>query len=336
MVPVRGKIEKETMKHRFASYLLIPLALLAVFACQKAETVRHAISFAPVTAKATKAIIGGTDYPTGESFKVSAYHNASPASPGSAMYFQNLTAAKGSSYWETSTAEYWPLGGRLDFHSFSPASAGLTISSGGVSATSYSITTPEQMTTDLCYASATVADCATHPDAVPLAFHHALSQVVFRVKAADYYSSLTNTISLSLNSLSMEGIYSVGDFSNGTWSNHSGAHTYNISSATTALTYDGDDEPETIDLGAFVLIPQELGANAALSVGFRIVQRISGTDYVLDNAPVTIPLGDTVDEWLPGKKYIYTISIGMNNVITFTASTVGWQDENDNIIVEEN
>ena len=318
------------MNGKFARHILIVIAALAMVSCMKETIVtRDAITFAPVASKPTKAIIEGTDYPVDVPFAVSAFYN------GSAPYFRNITPTKASTYWETASPEYWPLNGQLDFHAYSPATAtGVTLSAIGVSATGYTITTSEQMTTDLCYASYTVTNCAAHPDAVPLTFSHALSQVVFRVKAADYYSNLTNTITLSLNSLSMEGIYSVGDFSNGAWSNHSGAHTYNISSATTALTYDGDDEPETIDLGAFVLIPQELGANAALSVGFRIVQRISETDYVLDNSPVTIPLGDTVDEWLPGKKYIYTLSIGMNKIINFTATTTDWNDDGCGIVVE--
>ena len=318
------------MNGKFARHILIVIAALAMVSCMKETIVtRDAITFAPVASKPTKAIIEGTDYPVDVPFAVSAFYN------GSAPYFRNITATKASTYWETASPEYWPLNGQLDFHAYSPATAtGVTLSAIGVSATGYTITTSEQMTTDLCYASYTATNCAAHPDAVPLTFSHALSQVVFRVKAADYYSNLTNTITLSLNSLSMEGIYSVGDFSNGAWSNHSGAHTYNISSATTALTYDGDDEPETIDLGAFVLIPQELGANAALSDGFRIVQRISETDYVLDNSPVTIPLGDTVDEWLPGKKYIYTLSIGMNKIINFTATTTDWNDDGCGIVVE--
>ena len=321
------------MKGRFARHILIVIAALATVSCVKDIQVRDAISFAPVASKPTKAIIEGTTYPEGESFAVSAFYNASAASPGSSAYFTNLIASKGITYWETSSSEYWPLAGRLDFYAYSPnTAAGVTIGSGGVTATGYSITTAQQMTTDLCYASATVTDCAEHPSAVPLAFSHALSQVVFRVKAADYYSN----VSLALDSLSLNGIYSVGDFNNGEWTNQDSARTYTLSSTNTALTYDGNNEPETIDLCAYLFIPQELSPSATLNVGYNIVQNISGTDYTLENKPVSVNLSNTITEWEAGKKYIYTLTIGMNNVITFTASAVGWQEENEEIIVEEN
>ena len=286
------------------------------------------ISFAPVAEKSTKAIIEGTSYPTTESFVVSAYHEGSDA------YFEDLEASYNNSIalWETSTAEYWPLAGSLDFIAYSPSSAsGVTIDSDGVSATDYTIQTSAQMTTDLCYAEATVADCSNHPESVPLVFNHALSQVVFRVKAADYYENTT----LSMTSLSIGGIYSVGDFSEGAWENQDTEYSYTLSSTSTALTY-SETTPVAADVCSYLFIPQEFGLNAALRVGYSITQNVSGNNYTLTNPPVSIPLGSSLAAWEPGKKYIYTINIGMNNVITFTASTVGWQDENDNIIVEEN
>lgn len=292
-------------------------------ACVKSEMDGNAISFEPVSSKPTKAIITGTEYPTSESFVVSAYHNGTDA------YFTDLTASYQSSIslWETSTPEYWPLAGSLTFQAYSPATAGLTIDASGVSVDGYTVQTTAQMTTDLCYGSATVADCSAHPDAVPLVFGHALSQVVFRVKAAEYYDNAT----ISLNSLSMAGIYSVGDFASETWTNQSSEHTYPLSSTSTSLTYEGTT-PVTADVCSFLFIPQELGANAAINVRYSI--NFAG-GRIFENSPVTVALGGTVSQWEAGKKYIYTLSIGLNNLITITASTVGWTDENHEIIVEE-
>ena len=319
------------MSKRLFTYIILAAAAVTASCTKNTVDLPYggAISFAPVAEKSTKAIIEGTTYPTTESFAVSAYHGGSDA------YFEDLVASYNSSItlWETSTAEYWPLAGSLTFNAYSPSSAsGVTITSAGVTATDYTIQTSAQMTTDLCYASATVADCANHPESVPLVFSHALSQVVFRVKAASYYANTT----LTLNSLSIAGIYSVGDFTGSAWENQDTEYTYNLSSTPTNLTYDGNT-PVVTDVCSFLFIPQEFGANAALRVGYGIKQTISGTDYTLTNQPVSIPLfGSSLAAWEMGKKYIYTINIGMDNVITFTASTVGWQDENDNIIVEEN
>ena len=317
------------------TYLLIAAAAIMASACAKTQADKpdNSIHFSPVAAKSTKAIISGTTYPIDESFSVNAYVD------GTYTYFEDNVASYSSTsaLWETSTSEYWPLSGSLDFVAYSPSSAqGITTSASGISAENYTITSGAQMTTDLCYASATVADCSNHPEYVSLTFSHALSQVVFRVKAASYYNTSGRTVSIYLNSLAMAGIYSVGDLSDGTWENQESENTYSLSATPTPLTYDANNLPETIDICSYLFIPQELGPNAELRVGYSVNQTVNSAPYNLENAPVSIPLGSNVTEWQPGKKYIYTISIGMDNLITFTASAVGWQDENDNIIVEEN
>ena len=313
------------------SIIFIIAAAALCAACVKSETDgSNVISFSPVASKATKAIINGTTYPTDESFVVSAYHN------GTAPYFEDLTASYQSSIalWETSTSQYWPLGGSLTFNAYSPASAGLTIDASGVMATDYEVRTSAQMTTDLLYATATVADCSAYPASVPLNFSHALAQRVFKVKAADYYNTSGSTISLAMTSLSLSGIYSVADFADGAWDNHESAQTFALSSTSTPLTYDANDDPETIDLCAYLFLPQEISADARINVGYSITQNISGTTYSLENPPVAVALRNTVTEWEPGKKYIYTISIGLDNLITFTASATDWTTQEGGVVVE--
>lgn len=326
---------------RLSTRILCLLGLALVSACSKSEADKPvgSISFAPVAAKATKAIIAGTTYPEGETFVVSAYHEGTDA------YFEDLTASysltqNGIKLWATSQNQYWPLSGSLDFYAYSPSSAssyGVDIdATNGVTATDYTVQDNTQMTTDLCYASATVADCENHPDSVPLTFSHALTQVVFRVKAAAYYTTNTTTVNLSMTSLSLSGIYSIGDFASGAWTNQNTAYTYTLSNTETALTYDGENAPQTSEVCSFLFLPQEIPADACIHVGYKVTQRSSGNDYTLENSPVAVRLAGSISDWQPGKKYIYTLSIGMDNVITFTASAVGWQDENANIIVEEN
>lgn len=312
---------------RKTALILAAAAVLLSAGCTKNAVDFPSIAFAPVAEKATKAIIEGATYPTTESFTVSAYYE------GTSAYFENLNASYNStlSLWETSTAEYWPLQGSLTFNAYSPSSAsGVTLTASGITAANYTVQTAAQMTTDLCYGSYTVPDCSSHPESVPLQFSHALAQVVFKVKAAAYYE---NT-SLSMTSLSMGGIFSVGDFAEGAWDNQNTEFTYGLRSLPIALTYDGTT-PVTTNVCSYLFLPQELGPNASISVGYSISQSVSGTDYTLDNSPVTIPLGGTISKWESGKKYIYTLNIGLNNLITISASSVGWSDENFNIIVEE-
>ncbi|MBR4808712.1 MAG: fimbrillin family protein [Bacteroidales bacterium] len=321
------------MNRRTINIYIIIIGVALASACSRTDIDGNAgtIRFTPVVAKATKAIITGTTYPTSESFMISAYYG------GTATYFSDLAATYSSAidYWTTSVSQYWPLAGSLTFHAFSPSDAsGASLSSGGLSVTDYTIQNNTQMTTDLCYATATVADCASHPDYVPLTFSHALSQVVFRVKAADYYSTGSNTVSLTMTSLALGGIYSVADYSGGAWDNHESEHSYSLSSSSTALTYGAGNVPDTIDVCSFLFLPQELGPNASITVGYSITQTISGQADSFSNAPVTIHLGGTIDEWEPGKKYIYTLSIGMDNLITFTASALGWLEQEGGLVVE--
>ncbi|MBP5488305.1 MAG: fimbrillin family protein [Bacteroidales bacterium] len=308
------------------------MAAVISAACVKTENDgNNVISFAPVASKATRAIIDGTTYPTGESFVVSAY-------VGTTAYFENHTASYSSTpqLWETSTVEYWPLGGSLTFIAYSPASVGgLSIdATNGVTVSDYTIQSAEAMTTDLLYATYTVADCSAHPASVPLTFSHALSQIVFKVKAADYYSTQGNAISLAMSSLSLSGILSVGDFADGSWDNQETAHTYALRSTPISLTYNNQNAV-TADVCAYLFLPQTLAADASLHVGYSITQTISGTDYTVDNPPVSIPLGTTtISEWEPGKKYIYTISIGLDNLIEFTATANEWTAQEGGVVVE--
>lgn len=313
------------MSKRLLTYIILAAAAVTASCTKNTVDLPYggAISFAPVAEKSTKAIIEGTTYPTTESFAVSAYHGGSDA------YFEDLVASYNSSItlWETSTAEYWPLAGSLTFNAYSPSTAsGVTITSAGVTATDYTIQTSAQMTTDLCYGSYTVADCADHPESVPLVFSHALSQVVFRVKAASYYANTT----LTLNSLSIAGIYSVGDFTGSAWENQDTEYPYNLSSTPTNLTYDGENVPETIDICKYLFLPQTFGANAAITVSYGVD---FGGGRTFANPPVSIKLGSSLAAWEPGKKYIYTINIGIDT-INFTATAVAWQEQEGGVTVE--
>ena len=314
------------------AYLIMAAAAMLLSACTISEITSSKISFAPVASKATRAIITGTTYPTTESFVVSAYHE------GSFPYFESQQASYNSTIalWATSTEQYWPLGGSLTFKAYSPAGlTGVSIDqANGVTATGYTVQNTTQMTTDFCYGTATVADCSSHPESVPLVFSHALSQVVFRVKAAEKIANTT----FSLKGVSLGNIYSVGDFADGTWSNQASLQSYTLRSggSSTDLTYTGD-EPDVIEICAYLFVPQTLSAAvdaaASLTVGYSIAQTVNSGTFTLDNPPVTVPLRGTITQWEPGKKYIYTISIGLD-VITFTASADEWDDRTSGVTVE--
>ena len=317
------------MRNRRA-YLILALAAAMLSACTISEITSSKISFAPVASKATRAIITGTVYPNTEHFVVSAFHE------GSAPYFENEEASYNSTIalWATATDQYWPLGGSLTFKAYSPAGVtGVAINqTNGITATDYTVQNTTQMTTDLCFATATVADCSAHPESVPLVFSHALAQVELRVKAAEYISNTT----FSLKGLALKNIYSVGDFADGTWSNQETLYDYTIFNSDTTLTYTAQ-VPDTLVVRAYLFVPQTLSqvenANAGLTVTYGIAQTVNSATFTMENPPVTVPLRGTITQWEPGKKYIYTISIGLDN-ITFTATADEWGDRTGGVTVE--
>ena len=63
------------MRKRYLYIIVATVVAALASACMKDEADKPVISFSPVASKATKAIISGNDYPTGESFVVSAYHD---------------------------------------------------------------------------------------------------------------------------------------------------------------------------------------------------------------------------------------------------------------------
>lgn len=334
------------------SYLHILFAAVLLLAgCTKLEINdkrgESPISFRPVGRMMTKAILEGSVFPDDQTFVIGGYYNSS------VTYFEGLEASSvnvdGVTLWGTDPIMYWPLSGRLDFIAYSPANvaaatdATITVDpADGISATGYT----NDGETDFMYAISTVNDCDAHPDAVPMTFEHALTQLVIKVKQAQEYTSeisgYSNIVHLTVDDLNLTGIYNSGNF------DQSGSPQWTLTGSTSGsmgliptpvgLTY-GED-PQMVARSLF--IPQTLLSSAEINGHYTIHQTITlNGDYTGETTvektwqiPITVKLADYIATWQPGYKYIYELSFGMET-IQVSARTSDWLPAGDEITIEE-
>lgn len=325
-------------------------AVLLLAGCTKLEINdkrgESPISFRPVGRMMTKAILEGSVFPDDQTFLVGGYYNSS------ATYFEGLEASSvtvdGVTLWGTDPIMYWPLSGRLDFIAYSPANVaaatGATITvdpADGISATGYT----NDGDTDFMYAISTVNDCDAHPDAVPMTFEHALTQLVIKVKQEQDYDSdisgYSNIVRMTVNDLTLSGIYNSGNFDQSAtpkWTLTGNTTSFSLSTSGLALD---NRASEPVMLSRTLMLPQSL-STAVISGSYTIQQTITlngdltgeTTTVKTFTLPITIPLSSYGSEWSPGYKYIYTLSFGLES-IQVSARTSDWLPGGDEITIEE-
>ena len=331
------------MKNRKLILILAAAALASAVSCVRLEVTSpdaRNIYLSPATQKATKGIIEGSVFPTDSSFVVSAIHT-------NGVYLDNLVASYDSQtgYWATASPRHWPLSGELDFYAYSPSAiasySGATVildENDGVTASAYTC----DGITDFLYASYCVDDCGSHPAAVPLVFSHALSQIAIQVKqTADYTTEInnkSNIVSFTVDSLILKNHYISADFAQlpeAEWSPTLSSVTGECAlGGGVSLRY-GDSPVQT---GRTLVIPQSLNG-VVLHVVYTVTQTItdnttSESTVLSVSTPADLELSNYLSAWECGKKYVYTLSIGLDP-ITVSATTVDWVASGGEIIVEE-
>lgn len=219
---------------------LAALAGVALVGCAKNEVAQvtddsqREISFTPVVAKTTKALVTGeiaTNYDTNESFGVFGFYcEADDYDPSNAtVYMDNITctysssideaADDGSGAWVPASTYYWPKNGKLTFSAYSPADAATagTITCNattGLKISNFAVANVVTSQYDLLYSdraynkTTSIGVTNSTYDGVDILFHHALSSIHVMVKADATYP--TNTI--TINSINILNAYFNGDF----------------------------------------------------------------------------------------------------------------------------
>ena len=336
---------------RFAFAALI---IVSVAACTKSNIQYDPtgeISLQPVTEKATKAAFSDTAYGEGApAFNIWAWWAG--VDPGTSKA-EFLSSQDISSYidkgefvhrsggsWGGTTPYYWPPEGSLVFAGYSPSETlggNFTYNkdedAGAFIVTDYMQSNDIARTVDLMWFDITDRSYNTSRNkvgdkdvnGVPVVFQHALSWLQFRFQIKEASGIYQNWL---ITDIRLTGVDTKADFqSNATskWTGHEDPkeiHVWNGSHlASTA--------PEVLEStkDGVVVIPQTCASPKSLVVTYNLKRYLGGKDDWLRAQTVTLPLDKGIDAgtWLPGKKYIYTIVFG-NNEIKISPEVKDWED----------
>ena len=341
------------------------LAIAAMAACTKSNVEfnqQNEIAFQPVTQKATKAAVVGTNYPTDEAYNFKVWAWWAEAGKTNVADFNTVYindqefTHKENVVWGGVTPYYWPTTGSLYFAGYSPASVQKPISVNGqtvnsisynkdskiLTATAYEQSSDISNTVDFMWFHLTDQSYDRNTESVPVKFHHALSWLSFRF---NLQTSATPK-SWTVKSVKLTGIETKGNFTatkgataneqgNAYWDEwdetkevqvYSNATGYTVTHVTTPYSPTADDRSvlENTKNGVIV-IPQPCApADAKVVIEF---QQVAPSGAIVPQTK-TLDLGKTGDAWLPGKHYIYTVTFGAEEIL-IAPTVVDWDPVSD-------
>lgn len=205
------------------------------------------------------------------------------------------------------------------------------------------------------YDPTTSAEHTEYYHGVDLKFHHTLSAINFKVASGDYTNGsiddLKTGTSIKLNSIVVNDVVAVGNFkenvtdgteysSNPAWNidlgNESRIADYSVATAN-AADLNMDLTKETAKAGnSLILIPQNFDRESD-KISVTIKYTITNPDGKTWPQEYTMNLSDFIYQgngfdnskqpngWEMGKKYTYTITIGLTQ-IHFAPEVTGWDD----------
>lgn len=198
---------------------LFSVVALALGACSNDDVVTEntkanqpkEISFAPIAQPSTRAAVDGATFPE-IAMKVTAYDAEKDG-----VFFDATSFAKSSSTWKG--GKYWPFApATINFLAIANANAdnetGVTWGSNKADQVEIVMSDNSTAQRDLMYACGTGSvtqstNALTFPTNVPMEFKHAQAWVKFNVMAANDASTAITVNSITLNSVSCNGTYTV-------------------------------------------------------------------------------------------------------------------------------
>lgn len=326
--------------------LILATALVALASCNKEEVINtdvnlesNEIGFRAVASMATKAndaIVSGTTYATDNTFQVWGWQSEAGdfsefADDDASNFMSNLTisycggpSSRTNAWRNSAHYYYWPFTGKIGFLAIHPSTVAPTTT--GWDATNdkakatvadYTIAAANK-TTDLMFA---YAAGSRRTDALPIVFKHALSQILFKIKTEDDY---TSDVTFKVNSIKINNIDLSGDVAYAnetiTWSDNT--------AQTESWTYYATTQEavKTVaDYGvANVMIPQAANAYVAdpLNVGTTLTINYTMKQYNSDEITGDVTV-NAAQLWEVGKKYVYTINFKLNEIL-FNPSVTDW------------
>lgn len=251
------------------------------------------------------------------SFGVSAVYSKGGAN---SSLFHNEEATQNGSYWFTSSNATWPLDGSVSFYAYAPyneTSLSLQGSDDFVKNKTirYTANTDFSKQPDLIVAKSenNAFTSSTANKAVGLSFSHALTAITFSISA--------DMIPGTVKSITVSGVYGQGDYdlSKASWvplANSSSTYAITLNASVKA----GESKALTDKNSALMMIPQELGADAKVSMVFN-----DGSE----DKTVSFSLNGT--SWKAGNHITYVLSSSKITTLKMGKLTypTGWNSVNE-------
>ena len=304
----------------------------------------------------------GPENTAGNKIGVYVEHNEGP-DPG-----DDLTTI--DTYWAPTSKYYWPMQGYLTFAAYSTGTAAQLSGyedleydiQNGLQLTNYTVSMSNQYDFMLSQRAANLQKDASIDrngnikyDGVEIQFNHALSAIKFIVKTADDYQT-KGGYEITLNSLSVQGAYTTADLIQfpvtpaTMWSDYtndsvtSGTDVkpseYPVTFANENPTLSEDDTTLCGDTDTdLVLLPQALNGTSH-DVKVYMTYTVNHDDM---NKPIpytaTLDLADNLTAsdatWDAGKRYLYTIIIGMEEIVFAPTIVTDWVTETNPEVKED-
>lgn len=315
--------------------LFAAVAALAITSCSQNEEIeapsqKAVIEFNGVVEKPSRAV--AQDLSTLKSntsgFHVYAYNvttgTASTETPIIANEAIKWDAT--DNLWKSTQTYYWPMDDKVMFYAyFSPKGKinELLPNSTKTYPTIQNYTVSSSIDDQEDLLVATVGPQAKTTATVTFLFNHALSQINFTIKSlkADNLTYIVKDITLT-----NVGSIASYDYKDG-WGNATTpiTYTYPLSDTDADKTVTGDaTTTKKLDTDTkLILLPQTLGTDATITVGYKVLDSKNNIVYDTKTTPKVIKIGEDATvankTWASGKKIRYTLAL------TNDATEIGWE-----------
>lgn len=295
-------------------------------------------------------------YDQGEHFSVYALYFADGTYTNfnaGTLYMDDVETAynAGGQYWDSESvpggqAYYWPKKGSLTFAAYSPSGAAddckVTWGAAGFTFTNFTVQSEPAKHYDLLFSeraynkTQSEASSTTYKGGVDITFKHALSSVVFKTKLGDTYEGHT----ITLKNITLKNTFTTGNFNQGlgdangavttaaAWTGQKTENTAGYVAFSGAEVINSTTAAEPAGATRLIVLPQELEHDGANHVTIDVTYSIhNGTNEIAQTATIDISQGYDLTAFEIGKRYIFTLIIGLDK-ITFSPDVDEWEDVN--------
>lgn len=264
--------------------------------------------------------------------------------------------------WGSNPAYYWPKGGSLTFAAYAPhMESGATYDATGIHFSDYKIADLAEDQVDLLFSeraydqtSADQTDLNPYYYGVQINFLHALSSIKFKVAMDLTLAASTLDYEFVVTKIDILNAYSQGDFNqnltdgnnnetpdaaSGDWTDYKTEKNYEAyNDDVSGISLTDDTAKETVtgsNATNLILLPQKMkhgsAADASDEVKVRVTYKMrhkemKAGEYITTVNEVSLNSSASVKEWLRGKRYVYTLILGLEE-IRFAPKVEAWVEQ---------